>query len=154
MQRHSSYSHLSRVTSGEEDAFQTAAPQTSNQGNLCGGFCLHVFAPQRALSGASALEHVVFCKMKSFFFFFFIQETYGDEECSWWVSTVRPSGGRCDPDKSGRLPVTYLTFPEVELRLIHHLLHLCASVLALYIFAPLLTAVVPRRLRKLLHNQL
>lgn len=95
-----------------------------------------------------------FASWSLFLFFLYIQETYGDEECSWWVSTVRPSGGRCDPDKSGRLPVTYLTFPEVELRLIHHLLHLCASVLALYIFAPLLTAVVPRQLRKLLHNQL
>lgn len=111
-------------------------------------------APQRPLSATSALEHEVFCKLKFFLFFFFIQETYGDEECSWWVFTVRPSGGCCDPDKSGRLPATYLTFPEVKLRLIHHLLHLCASVFVLYIFALLLTAVVPWRLRKLLHNQL
>lgn len=86
--------------------------------------------------------------------FFFIRETYGDEECSWWVFTVRPSSGRCDPDKSGRLPVTYLTFPEVKLRLIHHLLHPCSSVFILYFHALLLTAIVPRQLRKLLRNQL
>lgn len=89
-----------------------------------------------------------------FFFFLFIQETYGDEECSWWVFTVGPSSGRCDPDKSGRLPVTYLAFPEVKLHLIHHLLHLCSSVFVPYASALLSTATVPRQLGKLLRNLL
>lgn len=150
LHRHCSYSHLSHVTSGEEDAFQTAAPQTCNQWELHGGLCLHV--QRHSAAHCDICPGTCAVLQAGGVFLFFIPETYGDEECSCWVFTVRPSGGRCDPDKSGRLPVTYLTFPEVKLRLIHHSLHLCASLSLLYIFALLLTAAVPRRLRKLLRK--